>query len=332
MKQVVYIICILIFMISCNKNNEEKKSEKKDNVVNIKVGYLNEFAGASAIAIAKEKGFFEEENLEVELFEFFNGHAAVLSMISKEIDFAYIGHAAHNLIIEGKAQVLIPNGISKGEKIIASRSSNIKNIKDLKGKTIATHIGTSGEAMLLTVLENAGLSVKDINLLNINITNLENSLINKEVDAISTWDPYTSRIVNNYDYEIIADINDYSNKVILTSSFVSTLEYINSHRETVAKFSRAILKAMDYRRYHLDEAAEFVANLNNKNIEEIEKEEYSSIWLTSEDISNACETGEILKWYETQQKVFFNSEVIKETVPVTNYIQLELLKSILNTL
>ena len=85
MNKIFYIFFIVIILISCNL----KKEDKSANNTKIRVGYLYEFAGASAAAIAKEKGFFEEENLDVELFEFFNGHAAVLSMISKEIDFAY---------------------------------------------------------------------------------------------------------------------------------------------------------------------------------------------------------------------------------------------------
>ena len=328
MKKIIYTLFIIISIISCSS-----KEEKEDKVqkTKIRVGYLYEFAGASAVAVAKEKGFFEEENLDAELYEFFNGHAAILSMISEEIDFAYIGHAAHNLIIDGKAQILIPNGISKGEKIITAKSNNINTISDLKGKTVATHLGTSGEAMLLIALENAGLTKKDINLLNINITNLENTLINKEADVISTWEPYTTHIRGS-NYKMLADITNYSDKIILTSSFVSTLEYINNHRETVSKFSRAILKAMDYRKDHIDEAVEFVSKLNGNSIDAVEEETDTGIWFSSSDISNACESGDILKWYETQQKVFLHSQIIDEDVPVTNYIQLELLKSILNTL
>ena len=138
MKKIIYMIFIIISIISCS-NKEEK--ENKVQKTKIRVGYLYEFAGASAVAVAKEKGFFEEENLDAELYEFFNGHAAILSMISEEIDFAYIGHAAHNLIIDGKAQILIPNGISKGEKIITAKSNNINTISDLKGKNVATHLG-----------------------------------------------------------------------------------------------------------------------------------------------------------------------------------------------
>ncbi|CRF33603.1 nitrate ABC transporter [Brachyspira suanatina] len=331
MNKIIYIFSILILLISCNIKKED---ESKDTNIKIKVGYLYEFAGASAIAIAKEKGFFEEENLDAELFEFFNGHAAILSMVSKEIDFTYIGHAAHSLIINGDVQILIPNGISKGEKIITGKWTGINNISDLKRKTIATHFGTSSATMLNAILEKNNIKLEDINLTNINITNLDDALINKEVDAVSIWDPYTRQITEKIpnDYKILADIANYSNEIILTSSFVSTSEYINNNPDTVKKFSRAILKAMDYRKNNIYEAVEITAKLTGNDIESVKKEIDTGIWFSSSDIKNACDSGKMIKWYEAQQNIFLNSNIIKKSLPVTNYIQLSILTNILNSL
>lgn len=327
MNKIIYIFFIVITLISCNNNKEKEKPAN----TKIRVGYLYEFAGSSAVAIAKEKGFFEEENLDAELFEFFNGHAAILSMMSKEVDFTYIGHAAHSLIINGEVQILIPNGISKGEKIITGNWTGINSISDLKGKTVATHLGTSGETMLNVALKNNNIKLQDINLTNINITNLANVLINKKVDAVLTWDPYTREITDRIpnDYKLLADITDYSNEIILTSSFVSTSEYINNYPDIAKRFSRAILKAMDYRKNNLYEAAELTAKLTGNDIKSVKNEIDASILFSSSDIKNACTLGEILRWYEVQQNIFLDSKVIKETIPVTNYIQLSMLTNIL---
>ena len=327
MNKIIYIFFIVITLISCNNNKEEEKPAN----TKIRIGYLYEFAGSSAVAIAKEKGFFEEENLDAELFEFFNGHAAILSMMSKEVDFTYIGHAAHSLIINGDVQILIPNGISKGEKIITGKWTGINSISDLKGKTVATHLGTSGETMLNVALKNNNIKLQDINLTNINITNLANVLINKKVDAVSTWDPYTREITDRIpnDYKLLADITDYSNEIILTSSFVSTSEYINNYPDIAKRFSRAILKAMDYRKNNLYEAAELTAKLTGNDIKSVKNEIDASILFSSSDIKNAYTSGEILRWYEIQQNIFLDSKVIKETIPVTNYIQLSMLTNIL---
>ena len=255
-------------------------------------------------------------------------------MVAGELDFAYIGHTAHNLIIDGKAQILIPNAISKGETIMTTKWANINSIEELKGRTVATHFGTSGEAMLYIALTNANLSSKDINLINANITNLANLLINKKVDAISTWEPYTSEIFTAIpnDYKILTNITHYSNDIILTSSFISTSNYIQRHPETVEKFTRAILKAMDYRKDNLYETVALVSKLTDNDIESVKAEIDSAIWLTSSNLKEAYQSGELLKWYEKQQKIFLYSELAKNDVPVTNYIEVEMLKDALNNL
>ena len=184
--------------------------------------------------------------------------------------------------------------------------------------------------MLYTALENAGLKIEDINLVNINITNLAASLMNRKVDAVSTWIPYTKDITNNY--KILTSITNYSNEISLTSSFVSTADYINNNPEIVKKFSRAMLKAMDYRKNNMDETVYLAAKLIRNNVESVKEETDAVICLDSSDIKKACENGDIFKWYETQQKVFLNSDVLEESVPVTNYIQLEMLKNTLKNL
>ncbi|WP_028328619.1 ABC transporter substrate-binding protein [Brachyspira alvinipulli] len=324
---IIYLVLIITLIVSCSKNEENKI----DNYTKINVGYLSDFAGASAVSVAKEKGFFEEENLDVELFKFFNGPAEIASLISKELDFAYIGHGAHYHAIIGKVQVLFPNGISKAEKIMAGKWANIKTINDLRRKTVATHLGTSGQIILDIALQKANINHNEINITNINITNLANAFINRKVDAVSIWAPYTADIISKMSnqYIILASTQDFSDDVTFTSSFITTKNYINEYPDIVKRFSKAILKAMDYRKDNIEETVLLVAELTGNNIELVNSEIDTGEWFTSKDLKNACENGTILKWYETQQKVFLNTDVIKESIAITNYLELEILKSIL---
>lgn len=325
---VIYLIFIIIVILSSCSANEENKINSRTK---INVGYLSDFAGASAVSIAKEKGFFEEENLDVELFKFFNGPAEVASLISRELDFAYIGHGAHYHAIIGKVKILFPNGISKAEKIIAGKWSNIKNINDLKGKTVATHFGTSGQIILDIALQKANIKDNEVNIININITNLANTFIDKKADAVSIWAPYTADILSKMpnEYIILASNENFSDDITFPSSFITTKKYIEEYPDVVKRFSRAILKAMDYRKDNINEAVNLVAELTENDRELVNSEINTGEWFTSKDLKNACENGTILKWYETQQKVFLSTDVIKEPVPISNYLELEILKNIL---
>lgn len=89
---------------------------------------------------------------------------------------------------------------------------------------------------------------------------------------------------------------------------------------------------MDYRKYNMDEAVELAAELIGRETDEVRKEIDSGVWFSSSDIENALKSGDILKWYEAQEQVFLYYDTIEQAVPVTNYIQLEMLKNVLNNL
>ncbi|WP_157154764.1 ABC transporter substrate-binding protein [Brachyspira murdochii] len=330
MKKIIYIL-ITIAILSCSNNT---KNDNEDNIIKINVGYLADFAGASAIAIAKEKGFFEDENLDAQLIKFYSGPSEILSMIGNEIEFAYIGNGAHSHAINGYVQVLFPNGISKAEQIISGKWTNIRTISDLKGKTVATHLGTSGETMLNIALKSAGLTKEDLNLLNVNVTNLANMIINKKADAVSTWSPYTKEITDSIpdQYTVISSITNYSNEAVFISSFISTSKYIKNNPYAVERFSRAILRAMDYRKYNLNEAVKITAEITEQDENMMKREIDTAVWFSSADLKNSCKYKNIEKWYNTQQKTFLDSGIIKENVPITNYVELDRLKNILSTL
>ena len=54
---------------------------------------------------AKEKGFFDEVGITVEMVEFADGPTIIAAMESGSIDIGYIGQGAHKLCINGQASI-----------------------------------------------------------------------------------------------------------------------------------------------------------------------------------------------------------------------------------
>ncbi|CRF33268.1 nitrate ABC transporter [Brachyspira suanatina] len=317
-------IVLISLIISCSKENKQSVSLSNDTADKIRVAYLADFAGTSAAAIAQEKGFFKEENLDVELVKFLNGPSEVAAMLSGDIQFAYIGHGAHSLAIQGKVNVLFPNGLSKSEQIIVGKWANVSDLAGLKGKTVGTQLGTSGDIVLDIALRKVGLSKKDVNVVNMDVSGIVSSMIGKKVDAVSVWAPYTFEISKQLGDEaiVIASITNYLDEAVFPSSWIVTPGYQKNNSDIVNRFSKAIFKAMDYRTDNMDEAVEIVAKLNGTPADSVALEKETAIWLNSSDIKNAYMDGTAAKWYEAQQKIFLNSEVVTEVVDVNNYVQI----------
>jgi sulfonate transport system substrate-binding protein len=62
-------------------------------------------------------------------------------------------------------------------------------VKDLKGKRVATGIGSTSHFSLLTALENEGLSERDITLVGMEVSDMPQALASGAIDAFSAWEP-----------------------------------------------------------------------------------------------------------------------------------------------
>ena len=83
------------------KKEDEAKDEKdkaeeavKPERVKIKVAYHPHITGVGGILNAIDNGYFEEENLELELVQFTSGATELAAMASGDIDIGYLGGGA----------------------------------------------------------------------------------------------------------------------------------------------------------------------------------------------------------------------------------------------
>ncbi|CRF33267.1 nitrate ABC transporter [Brachyspira suanatina] len=324
-KKNIILLFIMILFVSCEEKIEKVEDTAAKKIYPVRVGYMPDFSGSSAVAIAKEKGYFDEENLDVELIEFLDGPSEVEEMILKNLDFAYIGHGAHSLAIEGKVNVLFPNGLSKSEQIIVRNSSQIESVKDLRGKKIGTQLGTSSEILLYLALQSLGIKTNEVDIINMDGNTIVESMIDGSIDAGSVQAPYTFEILNTLGNEVksIATTVDYSDVGSFPSSWIVTPSYQNSNAEIVKRFSRAILKAMDYRQLNMSETVKLVSDMNNKTTEEVDLERETAVWLSGDDIKKAYTNGDASKWYKTQQNIFIYTKTITNNVDINNYVQIK---------
>lgn len=94
----------------------------------------------------------------------------------------------------GEFKIVMVEDYSAGSDGIVVKPE-IKTLEDLKGKTVATEIGTVDQMFLNKCLEKAGLTESDINLSNMSIGDAGNAFIAGRVDAAVIWDPSLSLAV-----------------------------------------------------------------------------------------------------------------------------------------
>ena len=176
------------------KEEPTVEEEKPLETVKMKIAYHPNMGGASAMVTGIDKGYFEEQGLEIELVKFTAGPPEVAAMVSGDIDVGYIGHGAHLLACQGQVKLFALDCTSQADELLVNIDSGIAKIEDLKGKTIATQLGTSGEVILNLALESVGLTREDVEVVNMEVAGAVTAFISGQVDAVSIWSPNTNTV------------------------------------------------------------------------------------------------------------------------------------------
>lgn len=79
-------------------------------------------------------------------------------------------------------------------RVVARKSSGIQDLRDLKGKRIATSPDTSAEFYLFKMLERVGLKPSDVTIVSLNTPKGANVLLDGSADAIAFWEPEPERV------------------------------------------------------------------------------------------------------------------------------------------
>lgn len=138
------------------------------------------------LVIAQQQGFFKEQNLDVELVGPADPTDPPKWVAAGKADIGITYQPEFMQQVDrGLPLMRIGSLIDKPlDCIVALKGNGINTIKDLKGKRIGSGTGGTSAIMLKTMLKNNGLSINDIELINVKYS-LTQALLSHKVDAVT---------------------------------------------------------------------------------------------------------------------------------------------------
>jgi NitT/TauT family transport system substrate-binding protein len=126
----------------------------------IRVAFVSPSATQSPVWIAKEAGLFAKQGLDAEVVLLPGSPRMVQTLISGDIDYAIVGAtAAMRARMRGADVVMLATTANLSNmKLLISRDSGIRQLEDLKGKTLGvSQYGSDADGFARIVVEKAGL-------------------------------------------------------------------------------------------------------------------------------------------------------------------------------
>lgn len=225
----------------------------------ITIGY-SDWPGWTAWAIADKQGFFKKHNVNVKLVWFPNYTDSLNAFAAGQVDAnCQTWSDTMGPLAQGQsAKAVLINDNSAGNDAVVA-GPGISSIKGLKGKKVATELGTVEQFLLDKALAASGMTEKDITYIPIKVQDCPGALIAGRVDAVAVWEPNKSQLLAKLPgSHVIFDSRSLPGQI--PDLLVFQGKVVTARPQDIQSIVDAWYDSMDWWRAHPDDAVKIMAD------------------------------------------------------------------------
>jgi NitT/TauT family transport system substrate-binding protein len=285
---------LFTFVLSaCGGAGESTSTEETGTAVSgepIKIAY-SPWPGWFFWDLVEQKGFFEKHGVNVELvwFPVYSDSLAALSTGQVDANSQTLSDTIAPLSKGISLKAVLVNDNSDGGDAIVTKP-DVMSVADLKGKTVATELGTVDHFLLLTALEQNGMTEKDINYVNMTVNDAGPAFITGKVEAAVLWEPFQTTAVKEGKGKVLFSSKDTPG--LIPDLLVFKEETVNERADDVQKIIDAWFDALAWYEQNPDEAIEIMAKKAEISAEEFKLSLESIKLFDVDDNIKAFEPGD----------------------------------------
>lgn len=242
------LLALLAVLPGCPQQDDEP----------LRIG-INAWPGYELLYLAQEKGFYRDEGLEVKLIEFGALSDARLAMERGQIDGA--GTTLVEVLVvrehsQYSPQVVQVIDASAGADVILA-SPAIKDAAALRGANIGMELGSLGVYLLARGLEQHGLKLADVKLVDMDQASMREAMTKGRLAAAVSYPPMSLNIMRDGTAKVIFSSAQIPGEII--DVIAVEAQVIQRRPADVAKLIRAYHQALRYTQQNPAEAYRIMA-------------------------------------------------------------------------
>ncbi len=230
---------------------------RADRTLTIFVGPL---ASLDSIWMAQEQGYFKAAGLDVQMKLFPSGTTALQTFRNGAGDLVMSGETpAVSYWQAAKDDYRIVGVVERDSATyIATVADSIKTPQDLKGRTIATRVGSTGSWFISEYLAKNGIPQSDVTVKNLDTQVMPVALCQGSVDGIFIWHPFGAQAEQICPGKLhtLANADGYINGYSLFGARTAWLAN-PENAKTVQLFLAAMIKGGQYAKTHFADVAAY---------------------------------------------------------------------------
>ncbi|TVY12000.1 ABC transporter substrate-binding protein [Paenibacillus cremeus] len=220
--------------------------------------------------LVKEKGFFEKNGVKVDLvwFPVYSDSLAALSTGKVDANSQTLSDTlapvSKGIPLKG---VLVNDNSAGGDGIVVK--PGIQSLSDLKGKKVATELGTVDHLLMLTALNKAGLKEKDVNYVNMTVNDAGPAFISGNLDAAVLWEPFLSKSIEEGKGKLLFSSKETPG--LIPDLLVFREDFTKKRPDDVKKILNAWFDALEYWKNNPEESLAIMAKAAETPLDEYKK-------------------------------------------------------------
>lgn len=282
MKKVKFALILALvagLLAACggNKDNSTESGKKE-----ITIGYFPNLTHIATI-VGLEKGYFADafgKDVKIKTKTVNNGGLFMEAMATNAIDVGTVGPGpVLNYYVKDPKYRIISGAVNGGAVLVASKESNIKDLKDLDGKKVAIPvIGSTQDVMLRKALQSVDLKPKSnggtVELHPAAPADTATLFKQKAVDAAATQEPWGYVVQTQAGGQMLLDWKEFAWGKDSTNTVVTASDDFLKNKDQAEAYLSAHKKAIAFIKDHPAEAKELVIkHLKDLTGKELDKKE-----------------------------------------------------------
>ena len=289
--------------------------------------------------VAIELGYFEEEGLQIDLFNANGADKVTSSLLSGDVQIGLQGPEPTIYLYKNNSKDYLVNFAqltnTDGSFIFSREPIENFDLTMLKGKSIlGGRAGGVPEMTLEYVLKKAGLTVSknsfdaDVNVrTDVAFGAMAGAFLSGEGDFTTLFEPTASEMVASGKLYLLASVGEYAGEVAFTA-YSCSLKYFKENEDVLTKFTKALYKGQIFVQNHSNEE---VAQVIKKQFGDVSIETLTSVVERYRSINAWC-TSPVFseKAFDNLQNIMIEAQELDSKVEFNTLVDNSIALKVIN--
>lgn len=188
-------VCLFVLVL-CSACERREPAQIAPKIEPYSIGVSSTSFLPVLIHIAKARGYFLREGLDISLHEFPTGKDALHNVFNAKIDLATVAGVPIAMSAFERDDFLIVATIFDSDRharAVVRKDRNINTPADLIGRKIGTTLGTTAHFYMASYFMMNGLDMDGVTTVNMKPEAMRQAIVHGDVDAVFGWEPQMSR-------------------------------------------------------------------------------------------------------------------------------------------